>query len=694
MCANRRATGSLVFGKLMKDHKVKQTDPAAQEAKDTIAIQGRFRVSSQDMEYSIQEASEMLGIPIQKLRRWDEQGVLVALRTSGGHRRYSKELIDRLAATSAPGSGSEKTSQELATVKRSLAEKRRIIQLLLESENRYRDLVETSHDLIWATDAQGRFTYLNNAAHEIFGLAPKDLIGRCFFNFETGPSYISNRRFLATLKRAGEIKNYVTHLTSSNGEDRWIGINARITQDDNGEMLGIRGTARDITEQHLATLRIAHLAMHDALTELPNRHSLQQRIESAMQNGGVGALLFLDIDHFKYINDNFGHRSGDQLIVGVGSALRDMMRRHNAELYRLGGDEFAIHLPEGLRKEAIDAAETALNAVRHYRFQANDQKIISNLSASIGIALYPFHGSDLPALLSNVDITMYQAKDLGRNRYMLFDQASDNLRSTHKRIQWAKRLRDALDEDRLVLFSQPVVRLRDQKPVHHEILVRILGEDGKYILPGHFIELAESLGLVQEIDMRVVEKLIRFMQENRQTGKKLRYFVNLSRVSISDQHWIQRFIRLLRTSSIDPSQLVFEITETAAMSEIDVTLTFIRKLKDMGCRFALDDFGAGFSSFYYLKRFEVDYLKIDGSFIRDLAADEGSRLFVKALNEVAHGLNKQVIAEWVETPEVVKLLTDMGTQFGQGYLFQKPLPLERGTVSAQPGSGLTQSMTG
>src|SRR5688572_24692534 len=167
------------------------------------------------MEYSIQEVSELLGIPIQKLRRWDEQGVLVALRTTGGHRRYAKELIDRLAA-SAPAAAAGKASQELATVKRTLAEKRRIIQLLLESENRYRDLVETSHDLIWATDPEGRFTYLNTAANDIFGLAPKDLIGRCFFDFEAGTAHISNRRFLALLRKHGEAKNYVTHVLTAN----------------------------------------------------------------------------------------------------------------------------------------------------------------------------------------------------------------------------------------------------------------------------------------------------------------------------------------------------------------------------------------------------------------------------------------------------------------------------------------------
>src|SRR5688572_6494729 len=424
--------------------------------------------------------------------------------------------------------------------------------------------------------------------------------------------------------------------------------------------------------------------MHDALTDLPNRLSLQRKVDAALESGGVGALLFIDIDHFKYVNDNFGHRAGDQLIVGVGSVLRDVMRGCGGELFRLGGDEFAIHLPESLRKQACETAEAALDAVRRYRFQASDHKMISNLSASIGIALYPFHGSEVPGLFSNVDIAMYQAKELGRNRYVLFDQASDSLRSTHKRIHWAKRLRDALDEDRLALFAQPVVRLKDRKAVHHEILVRMRDGEGGYVQPSTFIELAESLSLVQEIDMQVVEKLLDFMREHNQIGKKLRYFVNLSRVSIADQRFVKRLISLLKGGGVDPSQLVFEITETAAMSEIDVTLTFIAKLKELGCRFALDDFGAGFSSFYYLKRFEVDYLKIDGSFIRDLATDEGSRLFVRALNDVANGLSKQVVAEWIETPEVLNVLLEMGVQYGQGYLFRKPVPIEDTVSVAAP----------
>jgi diguanylate cyclase (GGDEF)-like protein/PAS domain S-box-containing protein len=625
----------------------------------------------------------MLGIPIQKLRRWDERGVLVASRTHGGHRRYSREVIERLAAAGV-NAVTDKANKELATIRKSLAEKRRIIQLLLDSESRYRDLVETSHDLIWATDAQGRFTYLNAAAHSIFGLAPKDLLGRCFFDFEAGSSHMSNRRFLATLRQNGEVKHYVTRLVTADGQDRWLGINARVSLDDNGAMLAIRGTARDITEEQLSARRIEHLALHDALTDLPNRHSLQRCIESALQSGGVGALLFLDIDHFKYVNDNLGHKTGDQLIVGVGSVLRDLARGVEGELFRLGGDEFAIHLPSALRKDAVAAAEKALDAVRRYRFQAADDKVISSLAASVGIALYPFHGSDVLALLANADIAMYQAKDLGRNRHVMFDQAADGLRSTHRRIHWARKLREAIDEDRLVLFHQPVVRLRDRRTVHHEVLVRMRDDNGGYVAPGDFIELAESLGLAQDLDMRVLERLLGHLRSSGQANRKLRYFVNLSRVSISDPDWSRRFIALLRDSGVNPGQLVFEITETAAMSEIDVTLTFIRRLKDAGCRFALDDFGAGFSSFYYLKRFDVDYLKIDGGFIRDLATDESSRIFVRALNDVARGLDKQVIAEWVETPEVLNLLLGMGIQFGQGHLFQRPGLLERRSTPPAP----------
>ncbi len=629
-------------------------------------------------EYSIQEAAGKLGIPVQKLRRWDVQGVLVARRTDGGHRRYAREIIDGLAG-SALVAGSdkheaEKYEDELAAVRRTLKEKRRIIQLLLESESRYRDLVETSHDLIWTTDALGRFTYLNNGCVDIFGLQQKDLIGRCFFDFEAGLSHVSNRRFLSMLRKNGEVKNYLTHLISADGNDRWVGINARVSHDDNDAIIGLRGTARNVTEQHRAALEIERFATHDSLTGLPNRVSLQKVLEAALTDGEKGSVLLLDVDHFKYINDNFGHRAGDQLIIGIGGLLKDVVKDENAQVFRLGGDEFALHLPDALRAEAAQVAERALTALRHYKFQSGVQGCLSTLTASVGVVAYPFHGSDVASLLANVDIAMYQAKDNGRNRFVLHDNNPDDLRGTHRRVHWARELREVLDEDRILLYSQPVVRLADQKLVHHEVLVRILDRNGNIVLPGQYIEVGESLGMVQEIDLRVVAKVLEILKQPQMRGQKIRYFVNLSRVSLSDQQWVRRFEAMLAVAPVDHDQLVFEITETAAMAEVDVTQEFISQMKKLGCRFALDDFGAGFSSFYFLKRFDVDYLKIDGNFIRGLATDEANRLFVRALCDVARGLNKQVIAEWVEDQEVLKILIEMGVLYGQGFVFGHPQP--------------------
>ncbi len=632
-------------------------------------------MSKNSVEYSIQEVSDKLGVPVQKLRRWDAQGVLVARRTDGGHRRYAKEIVDGLAASTL-GSSLDKYNDELEHARKTLQEKRRIIQLLLESESRYRDLVETSHDLVWTTDTQGRFTYLNNAAQDIFGLKPQALIGRCLFDFESKPAHVSNRRFFLHLKKNGEIKNYITRLIGADGEERWVGINAKVAFDENGGMMGIRGTARDSTEEQRAAIQIEYLATHDALTGLPNRVSLQREVERALEAGEKGAVAFIDLDHFKYVNDNVGHRQGDHILLAVGGTLKEVASKHNGKVYRLGGDEFAIHLPTALRPQAVHVAEMLLAQLRQHPMKIGPEGRIVTLTASAGVALYPFHGNDAAGLLAAADIALYQAKDSGRNRVVAYGQdGGEAMKGTHKRVLWAKQLREVLDEDRLLLYAQPVVRLADNAVMHHEVLVRIEGDDGRIVTPGQFIEAAESLGMVQEIDLRVTSKLVEFLQEPSNRDPKMRFFVNLSRVSISDPHWTQRFYKLLQGAGAIRKQLVFEISESAAMAEVSITKGFIKELKHLGCRFGLDDFGSGFSSFYYLRQFDVDYIKIDGSFVRDLTRDEGNRIFVKALCDVGQGLSKQVVAKWVETPEVLSLLRDMGVQYGQGYLFQHPKPL-------------------
>ncbi|RPI45843.1 MAG: EAL domain-containing protein [Betaproteobacteria bacterium] len=632
-------------------------------------------------EYSIQQTAERLGLAVHTLRRWHENGILVARRTEGGHRRYPRELIDTLAAAGMASYSGSADSEELAAVKRSLEDKRRVIQLLLESEKRYRDLVETSHDLIWTTDAQGRFTYVNKASVEVFGLEPGEIIGRCFFDFEVRPAHIANRRFLSKLRRQGEVRNYLTHLRTAQGQDRWIGINARLSASEAGTITGIRGTARDVTETQLAMMEMERMAARDHLTGLPNRTALQQTLEQLLRTEQHGAVIFLDLDHFRYVNEGFGYTAGDQLLIGIASALRETMESSGAKIYRLGGDEFAIVVKDRLRAHAAELTEIALEAVRQYRCTLRAGHRMWSVSASAGVALFPFHANDVPGLLANVDAAMFEAKEAGRNRYVLFGNDPEDRRSTQRRMHWSRKLRDAIDADRIVLHCQPVVRLTDRKTMHYEVLARLRDDDGSLIQPAQFIELAESLGLIREIDLRVVEKVLRHIAAH-PARASLRYFVNLSRVSISDPAWVSRFQQLLSASPVPPGQLVFEITETAAMSEVDVTLKFIERLKQMGHRFALDDFGAGFSSFFYLKRFEVDYIKIDGGFIRDLCEGNSNVVFVQALIDVARGLSKQVIAEGVETPQALEILLQMGAQYGQGYLFRSPYPLEDGPDAA------------
>jgi len=644
-------------------------------------------MSELEHSYTIEQTSQLLGISAQKLRRWDEQGILGALRTEGGHRRYPKEVVDRLVRANNGGGLAEKTSRELASVKRTLAEKRRIIQLLIESEGRYRDLVETSHDLIWQTDAEGRFTYLNAAANEIFGLAPPDLLGRCFFSFETNGSHVPNRRFLSTLRRQGEVQNHVTHLTTARGEDRWIGINARVTRDENGEMLGIRGTARDVTDQHLAIRRAEHVAMHDALTDLPNRNALQRQVESSLQSNQVGAILMIDMDHFKRVNAVFGHGAGEQLVLGLSGVLRNVARSRNGDLYRIGEDQFMLHIADSLREDAQATAAVLLDAVQNYRLEMARNRIVSNITASIGIAMYPFHGGDWPALLAAADAATHQAKDEGRNRVVLFNPASDALRANHKRTHWSRLITEAIEQDEIALYSQSAVNIKTGAPIHHEIFLRIRDENGAWADPQQFMGTAESLGFAPALDQRVIARVLTHIHEQGKNSK-LRYAVNVSATSIADDNWVRELAEIIRTSDVPGNRMIFEISEKVAMENIDATASFIDQMRALGARAALDDFGTGFSSFYYLKRFNVDYLKISGAFTQDLSDNEESRVFVKAVNGLARDLKRQVIAKGVETELMLNLLKDAGALYAQGHYFHPATPL----VSAIPATDRKTSL--
>ena len=626
-------------------------------------------------EYTIQEAATKLGVAEQKLRRWDTQGVLVARRTEGGHRRYAREIIDGLAGSvsSVVPLSKDGSSDELDRAYQDIKEKRRIIQLLVESESRYRDLVETSHDLIWTTDALGRFTYLNNGAVDIFGMEPSALIGRCFFDFESRPSHVSNRRFLSTLRRHGEVRDYLTHLIAADGSDRWVGINARVRYD-KGRILGLRGTAHNVTEQHRAALQIEHRATHDALTGLPNQVSLLRTLEQASPDGDKGALLRIEVDRFRRVNLRYGHRAGDELLVAASGVLRSVVADRDASVYRYGGDQFAIHLPGAPRADVESLAGDVLHAFRQFTPGVSGSPGNLTVTASIGIALYSSPRDDIATLLDNAERAVNEAKATGRDRYVMFSPGGNDTELTDQRAHWKRELRKALDEDRLELYSQPVISLTETGAGHRELLARIVGRDGEIFESHQFIGVAESLGLAPEIDLRIVEKVLDHLGKEENVKDGDRCFVNLSRRSVAEPHWLARFRALLAGASTGHGRLVFEISEATAMSNVEAAIILFETVKEAGCGCAIDNFGTGFSSMYYLNQFDVDYLKVDGSLSRDLPGDEASRLFIRTLCEVTKGLNKEVIAERVESSDVLDELQSLGIGYAQGHYVGHPRP--------------------
>jgi diguanylate cyclase (GGDEF)-like protein/PAS domain S-box-containing protein len=641
-------------------------------------------------EYSVQEVSDILGVGIDKLRRWDALGVLVARRTEGGHRRYAREVVDALAEAGA--ARGERSDEAGSTAPLGLLRNPRIVELLVESEERYRTLVEGCLDLIWTADALGRLTFVSGAAESLLGAKPRALIGRSLFDFDLVGGAEANRRLLALLGEHGVVRHRLTALTAADGTERWVGISAELVRDAQGGVNGIRGSLRDVTESHRATERMERLSLHDALTGLPNRLSLQRALEGSMGPEETGAVIFIDVDHFRHFNNTVGYREADRVIKAIGGVLRESALDHGGEVFRLGGDTFAVRVHGARRAEAVDVAEAMLSRVRHFPLQTGQERRAYRLTASAGIAVYPFQGADAMTLLAAADAALHQAKDLGRNRAAVYCQGSEALKSTTLHALWAKQLHGAIRDGRLVLFVQPVVRLADRTIVHQEVLARLRDPDGKLLLPGQFLDPAESLGMIQQIDLLVVESLIKRLEAP--GGSPLKHFVNLSHVSISDPYWTRRLFALLQHAGPVRHRLVFEVSESAALTEVSVTKGFIKGLRQIGCEFSLDDFGSGFTSFQHLRGFDVDFLKLDGCVSRDLATNQPNPVFVKALCDLGCSLSKGLIAKSIETPEVVAALTGIGVEYGQGRLFRHPHPIDdaddRGPGELAPSASVLQ----
>ncbi len=434
----------------------------------------------------------------------------------------------------------------------------------------------------------------------------------------------------------------------------------------------------DISERRRFEAQLHYLADHDPLTGLHNRRAfeaeLERRVEEARAGGRGLALLALDLDGFKVVNDRFGHTVGDELVAQVGGVLRRAVREQDF-IARIGGDEFAIILRDCHRHDAVQVAEKLLDAIRQRGLVAA-QGATARVTTSIGVALLdpgsPASGAELAVA---ADIAMYEAKADGRNGFSVYAPDGRLRPELVARDSWFSRLRRAIDDRRLELFAQPIVPISGGGRLHYELLLRLRDDGGELVPPGAFMFDAERFELVGEIDRWVLGQAVQILHRHQLAGQRLSICVNLSGHTMNDLSLADDLAALMESHPVPAGSLVVEVTETAAIVNIDRARELAQQLRRLGCRFALDDFGAGFASFYYLKHLEFDYLKIDGEFITRLVSTEVDRLVVRAVVDIARGLGSETVAEFVGDDATVSLLRELGVDYGQGYHLGMPGPV-------------------
>ena len=445
-----------------------------------------------------------------------------------------------------------------------------------------------------------------------------------------------------------------------------------------GKSVGRVWSFRDITSQKRSERELEHLANHDGLTGLLNRrcfeHELADTIAQVRRYGGAAAALILDVDNFKYVNDTLGHGAGDELIKSVARLLSRRLRGTDV-IARLGGDEFAVLLRATDAETAQRVATDLLTEIRHHTVAVGGQRV--SMTASIGVALLEDGGTDASQLLADADLAMYEAKRGGRDGVSVYSPERAREARVKARYTWAERLRWALEEDQFELYAQPIRDLTSGRTTRHEVLLRMPGEDGELLTPSAFMPTAERLGLILAIDRWVVSHAIRAIADWEPRDACHALEINLSGTSLGDAELPALISRELSATGIDPSRLIFEVTETATIANMDEAKTFASALTALGCKFALDDFGTGFGSFYYLKHLPVHYLKIDGDFISDLPDSETDQLVVQTIVEIARGTGKKTIAECVGDSSVLRFVEQLGIDFAQGHFIGRPEPLAR-----------------
>jgi diguanylate cyclase (GGDEF)-like protein/PAS domain S-box-containing protein len=443
-----------------------------------------------------------------------------------------------------------------------------------------------------------------------------------------------------------------------------------------GKITRFVGTHVDITERKKAEEKLNYQSSHDALTGLVNRREFERRMDQllidAKENSQSHALCYMDLDQFKVVNDTCGHIAGDEMLKQISMVLHKVVRNSDT-LARLGGDEFGILLANCSLDDALRLVNAIQTEIKDYLLIFNNHSF--RVSASIGLVPITAKTVNSIELLKDADAACYMAKDSGRNRVHIKCETDEDLVKWHSETLWVNRIEKALDENRFCLYAQSIVPLNTCKDIHYELLIRMIDEQGDIIPPGSFLPAAERYNLMSKLDQWVVENAFQAVAKNPDFRRKLSFIcINLSGQSLANDHFLDFVIQQIHDYRIKGENICFEITETAAISNLLKADKFICKLRQFGCHFALDDFGSGLSSFGYLKSLPVNFLKIDGMFVKDMVKDPIDRAMVKSINDIGHVMGMQTIAAFVENDEIKRMLTEMNIDYAQGYGIHIPEP--------------------
>jgi diguanylate cyclase (GGDEF)-like protein/PAS domain S-box-containing protein len=568
----------------------------------------------------------------------------------------------------------------LVGVELDITERKLYEEALFREKESAQITLQSIGDGVITTDAKGVIDYVNPVAEALTGWRLEDSQGRAieeiFRAFHEETCEPLENPLAVAIRRTRSIKSVRPMLLiRRDGNEIYVESTASPIRDGSGAVSGGVLVFHDVSEARELNRRLSYHASHDVLTGLVNRREFESRMERALKSAKARetsyALCVLDLDQFKIVNDTCGHSAGDALLGQVGALLKSKVRWRDT-LARLGGDEFGILLESCSLDEAMRTAEALREAVRNFKFTWEERTF--RLGASIGVVPISADNADVAAVLSAADSACQAAKEAGRNRVHSFEENDIDLMRRRREMQWAARINNALEEGRFELFRQTIMPLQKvEAGAHYELLLRMRDEAGKIVGPDNFMTAAERYGITPSIDRWVIENAFRWLVSEADEREKLTMCsINLSGQSLGDDKFLPYVIDQFHRSGLDATKICFEITETAAIASFSQANRFIQALKELGCKFALDDFGTGLSSFGYLKHFPVDYLKIDGSFVKEILHDPIDREMVRSINEIGHLTGKQTIAEFAENQEIINMLQSLGVDYAQGYGVSQP----------------------